>query len=283
MERMIPVRQILRWLVPGLFCLVAVELAQATPPIAESKPLPTPPLSLPRKPMPKPPVRPAAKPPGKPVPPPEPPLCTPGDVGVTFLRGDSDIKCDDEWKNCEGLLDLAVRNCTGEFQAFTRVEVFEGSRRMQVVEFSPAAIAPHNKVWREHLPWTTPGELAVEVYYKAPGQDQEHSVRGTVTLTNRQLALAKQACVQCNGTWGTFGYVRKEQCNCKTTDAGKQCFDGNDCQGYCLFQRYDSDGREEGQCSDQQHIVGCYGIIFKDASKYPPTVPPTRKRATCLD
>lgn len=213
----------------------------------------------------------------------QPPACAAGDLNVTLLETESDIKCDADFSNCAGELQLAARNCTGGFQTFVRVELYEGPRRIQVLEFKPAPIAPPNTVWRESIPWNTPAELSVEVFYHPPGQDSEQSVRGPLRIVNKALMAAKEACQKCQGVWGRFGVNKLEACNCKTSDAGKTCSDGDDCQGYCLFQRYDSDGREEGLCSETQRLVGCYGIIFHGASKMPPVLPPPRKRTTCVD
>ncbi len=228
--------------------------------------------------------RPTPPPPPPPPPPPiEPPTCAPGDNTVTLLETESEIKCEDGFVNCVGEVKLAARNCTGEFQLFSRVEIYEDSRRIQVLEFSPAPIAPPNKIWREGIPWNTPASLIAEVFYHPPGQTGEQSVRGPVRIVNKPLAAAKEACQNCQGVWGTWGVNKLEGCNCKTTDAGKMCIDGDECQGYCLFRRYNGEGREEGMCSDTQRLVGCYPIIFKGAKDRPPILPPPRKRETCVD
>jgi len=212
-----------------------------------------------------------------------PPVCAPGELSVTLLETESDIKCDAEWANCTGELELAARNCTGEFQTFVRIELYDGSRRVQVLEFSPAPIAPPGKIWREGIPWREPAELVAEVYYHPPGQTGEQSVRGPIRIVNKALSAAKSACEKCQGVWGRYGVNKIEGCNCKTSDAGKVCIDGDDCQGYCLFQRYNGEGREEGLCSDTQRLSGCYPIIFHGASQQQPILPPPRKRTTCVD
>jgi hypothetical protein len=50
-----------------------------------------------------------------------------------------------------------------------------------------------------------------------------------------------------------------------------------------MFQRYDGEAREEGICSETKYLAGCYPVIFKGASQFPPSKPPPRKRTTCVD
>jgi hypothetical protein len=225
----------------------------------------------------------AARPAAKPVKPVAPPVCAPGETGVSMMTTESDIKCDEGFVNCNGELQIAARNCTGEFQLFVRLEIYEGTRRTLVLEFSPATIAPHNGIWRETIPWSTPGEVTAEVFYHPPAQNNENSARGPFKISNKALAAAHAACEQCQGTWGHFGVNKHEGCNCKTADGGKLCHDGEECQGYCVFQRYDGEAHEEGICSENKYLAGCYPIIFKGASQFPPSRPPPRKRTTCVD
>ncbi len=270
---------------------VAIALANPVPrpavptasPSGASGPATTKPVAKPAaKPVAKPVGKPAA--PSKPAPPPAPPACTPGDVGVTLLETESDIKCDDEWNNCSGEIQVAARNCTGEFQSLTRVEIFEGPRRSQVLEFSPAPIVPPNTVWREGIPWSAPADLEIEVFFRPPGQQGgDVSSRGRVHVTHKALASAQAQCAKCQGTWGRFGVNKVAGCNCKTADVGKECMDGEECEGYCMFVRYDTSGREHGICSETTKLTGCHNIIYKGASKEEPVIPPARKRPTCVD
>ncbi|MBL9004242.1 MAG: hypothetical protein JNJ46_08355 [Myxococcales bacterium] len=272
---------------------VAIALANPVPrPAAATATPATGPAASPSagKPLAKPAARPVAKPvakptpPSKPPPPPAPPACTAGDFGMTLLETESDMKCDEEWNNCSGEILVAARNCTSEFQSLVRVEIFEGPRRSQVLEFSPAPIVPPQTVWREGIPWASPADLEIEVFYRPPGQQGgEVSSRGRVHLTHKALAAAQAQCAKCQGTWGRFGVNKVAGCNCKTSDAGKECMDGEECEGYCMFVRYDTTGREHGLCSETTKLTGCHNIIYKGASKEEPVVPPPRKRPTCVD
>ena len=282
----------------GLFAgLCAAGVALAIPPPAPPMPAPPPSSSPPTgaKPAaPKPAARPAApKPSAAPKPPAapvrtaknEPPPCQPGDAAVALLPVDADLTCNEQFQECQGEITLTARNCTSEFQMFTKVEFFENGRRSQVLEFSPALIAQPGGLWREHLPVTETAEMEAVLYFHPPGVDAENSqsARGPVKVINRTLDKAKAACDACQGTWGKFGVNKYEACNCKTKDAGKVCNDGDECEGYCVFKRYDGEGREEGLCSETQRLTGCMGIVWKGQSKYPPRLPPPRKTTTCLD
>ena len=203
---------------------------------------------------------------------------------VSLLPAEADIKCNAEFEECEGKIELVANNCTGEFQSFYKVELFEGGRRQQVLEFDPAGMAsPGGGQWKETVSWTTQGQLEAVVYYHPPGQSGEATARAAVKVQNRALTAAKDACTKCEGTWGRWGVNKFEGCNCKMPDAGKTCYDGDECQGYCLFRRYDSEAREEGECSETQRVQGCIGLILKGQSKVVPRRPPPRKQPTCMD
>ena len=270
---------------PALAAPAAPAAKPPAAPVAKSPPAAA-------KPPARPPAKPVTKVPGKgPATPatPAPPTtakasCQGSEGQVSLLPAEGDIKCNEEFEDCEGKIELVANNCTGEFQSFYKLELFESGRRQQILEFDPAGLAsPGGGRWKETVPWTTPGELEAVVYYHPPGQSGEFSVRGPVKVLNRALNAAKEACTKCQGTWGRFGVNKFQGCNCKMPDAGKTCYDGDECQGYCLFRRYDSEAREEGECSETQRIQGCVGIIFKGQSKVEPRRPPPRKQATCID
>lgn len=210
--------------------------------------------------------------------------CQGSEGQVVLTPAEGEIKCNEEFEDCEGKFELSATNCTGEFQSFYKLEIFEGGRCQQVLEFDPAGIAsPGGGRWKESVPWSTPGELEAVVYYHPPGQSGDFSARGPLKVLNRALQAAKDACVKCEGTWGRYGVNKYQSCNCKMPDAGKTCYDGDECQGLCLFRRYDSDAREEGECSETQRVQGCVGIILKGQSKVEPRRPPPRKQSTCFD
>lgn len=247
-------------------------------------------LAAPVAPSPRPVVaKPAAKSPGtkpsEPVRKPEPPksACSPMDSGFVMQPIEVSLKCDESWEKCESDIPLRAKNCTGEFQSVYRLEMYENGRRSLELEFDPAPVVGNGTTWKEMIPWTTQGDLEAVVFFRPPGSSGEQSVRGSIKIANKGLSSAKAACEQCSGVWGRYGVNRIQGCNCKTTDAGKVCNDGDDCQGLCLFRRYDDQAREEGVCSEQQRMTGCISIVMKGQSQLKPRIPPPKKLPTCLD
>lgn len=209
--------------------------------------------------------------------------CSPTETGFLMAPMEVALKCDQNWEKCESDIPLVAKNCTGEFQSVYRLEMYEKGRRSLELEFDPAPIVPNGAHWKEAIPWTTPGELEAVVFFRAPGTNGQQSVRASIVIANKALAHAKAACDKCSGTWARYGVNHTWGCNCKTTDAGKVCNDGNDCQGLCLFRRYDGEAREEGVCSETQRMSGCHSIVMKGQSELKPRIPPPKKLPTCLD
>lgn len=236
------------------------------------------------------PPAPTAKPAAKPAPKPAAPKpaempkgCSPMESGFVMQPTEVALKCDETWDKCESDIPLRAKNCTGEFQSVYRMEMYEKGRRSLELEFDPAPIVPNGSVWKEAIPWTSPGELEVVIYFRAPGSTSEQSVRSAIHIANKALAQAKEACEKCSGVWGRYGVNHNQGCNCKTTDAGKECHDGDECQGLCLFRRYDNEAREEGVCSETQRMSGCHAVVMKGQSQLKPRIPPPKKLPTCLD
>jgi hypothetical protein len=86
-----------------------------------------------------------------------------------------------------------------------------------------------------------------------------------------------EGCRACRGLWGVHGLDVKASCNCRTTDGGKKCRDGVDCQGMCIV---DADKPEVdvvqagppargffvGRCSEHVTVFGCHHLIERGAS-----------------
>jgi hypothetical protein len=86
----------------------------------------------------------------------------------------------------------------------------------------------------------------------------------------------KEACRSCRGIWAVHGLDEEESCNCRTTDAGKRCRDGADCQGMCVAaERPETQtvlagpparGFFIGRCSELMVVLGCNRIIEPGAT-----------------
>lgn len=100
-------------------------------------------------------------------------------------------------------------------------------------------------------------------------------------------------CQACNGVWGVHGIAKEESCVCRTTDGGKRCRDGGDCQGMCIAA--DNAEREVvqagppargyfvGRCSDMVTVFGCNRIIDRGAAAAGPIVLGEPPQTLCVD
>jgi len=81
----------------------------------------------------------------------------------------------------------------------------------------------------------------------------------------------KEACDACQGLWAVHGVEETETCICKTNDEGRECMDGNDCQGECLLdgdaelnvmeQGDPPRGYFKGHCAGYDATFGCFRHI----------------------
>jgi hypothetical protein len=119
------------------------------------------------------------------------------------------------------------------------------------------------------------------------------AVAATVGAPPRTAPATADACKACNGIWATHGLGQSESCNCRTTDAGKRCKDGADCQGLCLAAEQPERevveagppprGYFVGKCSDTVAIYGCFKPIDKGASKNGPVPLTEPPQSLCAD
>jgi hypothetical protein len=105
--------------------------------------------------------------------------------------------------------------------------------------------------------------------------------------------VTPEACRACRGLWAVHGLDVKESCNCRTTDGGKKCRDGADCQGMCIVAAGKPDvevvqagpparGFFVGRCSDFVTVFGCHPVIERGASSRGP-VPLGEPPTMCVD
>jgi hypothetical protein len=96
-----------------------------------------------------------------------------------------------------------------------------------------------------------------------------------VTTASAERPTTEEGCKACNGIWGVHGIAATPSCNCRTTDGGRRCRDGAECQGLCLAA--DEPEREVveagppprghfvGRCSNTIAVFGCSRIIDRGA------------------
>ncbi len=100
-------------------------------------------------------------------------------------------------------------------------------------------------------------------------------------------------CRACNGVWGIHGLAQTESCVCRTTDGGKRCRDGADCQGMCIAAEQPEReivqtgppprGFFVGRCSDLVTVFGCNRIIERGAAASGPVPLGEPPGALCVD
>jgi hypothetical protein len=105
--------------------------------------------------------------------------------------------------------------------------------------------------------------------------------------------VTPEACRACRGHWAVHGLDVKESCNCRTTDGGKKCRDGDDCQGMCIAAADKPEvevveagppprGFFVGRCSEVVTVFGCHRVIERGASSRGP-VPLGEPQTICVD
>jgi hypothetical protein len=121
----------------------------------------------------------------------------------------------------------------------------------------------------------------------------EGAADGSTPVSNNPRHQTADACRTCNGIWSVHGIANAESCNCRTTDGGKRCRDGADCQGMCVAAEEPEREIVEvgppargffiGRCSELATVFGCNRLIDRGAAAHGPTSlaePPT---SMCVD
>jgi hypothetical protein len=103
----------------------------------------------------------------------------------------------------------------------------------------------------------------------------------------------QEACDACHGIWAVHGIGPVETCICKTSDEGRDCLDGKDCQGECLL---DGDpefhvmeqgdpplGYYQGHCAGYDTTFGCFSHIADDVAMALPVAAEEASQLICVD
>ncbi len=113
------------------------------------------------------------------------------------------------------------------------------------------------------------------------------AVAARTTARVRDLAREKAlaACDACHGTWGRWGMMQSEGCDCRTTDAGRVCHDASECEGDCLEPQVEDIDAESyrlvGRCSAHTQNFGCLARVR--AGTHTRTAGRVRLAVTCVD
>ncbi len=209
--------------------------------------------------------------------------------------------CQDDLRWCEATVPIEVRSCEREPVVIERVEISFPAGGVMVLQLTEPRLA-YGEVRRQTVNLSRQGDYEVSVAYRWEKESTLHSASGHFRVTNPTRDAALAACEACQGQWGGWGMSGREGCNCRTKDGGKLCHDGDECEGACLFERFEvirkpsgpvcgpngcqvtlGLGVPVGRCSDRQMSFGCRAIIAHGASKEPPRTLPAHAPSTCVD
>ena len=153
---------------------------------------------------------------------------------------------------------------------------------------SGATVETRDPIIEMHVETVHTVRVAYHLEGERPRIRQHVSAIGGPSL--RDAALA--ACMRCNG--GAYG--------CKTADRGRLCTEASQCQGVCLFDRFEElpapactpgpnlrcpkhvpMGFRVGHCSELLSPVGCFEVLSKDDSPSRPIALPAAHIRECFD
>jgi len=109
-------------------------------------------------------------------------------------------------------------------------------------------------------------------YLARKSQRQKIIIPPPKTCTLSELLKDKESCLNNGGKWAKIGLSPKESCNIPTTDADKECFNQEDCEGACLAALSYTDRQKamrggviktKGKCTPWLITVGCQARVEK--------------------
>lgn len=237
---------------------------------------------------------------------PRPGSCADGTTGVVAVPLHIELSCDTLSANCEAdSVPLAVRNCSGEPVDLLEIELDvdgHGGILQLAPEPATARLEPGARFERESF-WRREGSYELRARARTLDGVPIEVAPATVEIRNPARDAALAACRECHGTWGRFGIMGFEGCDCTARDAGRQCTTDDQCEGRCLFDHWapleDDDplaagaptcpegqvryvGR--GTCSEHTMVFGCVSAMGENV-RYDCRWPGMHGRVptTCID
>ncbi len=222
---------------------------------------------------------------------------------------DAILECTDgHLDRCQGETRYFVANCSDEPVEVRQLALLNPGDSRSRIMYEPADghIAPH-KIWafktRAYREAEYLLKLDVVDIHAVPIFVAEKPVR----VSNPTRVAAMAACTACNGTWGIQGLVYRDACNCRARDAGKECRDGDACEGACKFDHWEISspavpprctgkgkarvctarvaavGRPVGRCSDRVAIRSCHNLLRRGIASEPDQALPWGASHICID
>jgi len=203
--------------------------------------------------------------------------CTGATLSIRIPTQSSSLVCKDGFRECEGEIPVTIDNCLG-------VEVAVKSLYLQAY----GVVGERASGWTFSKPWPAilPGmsvtrnvDVRVGARYiarlEATSSEAGYGLSSQEgEVINTAYFAAKASCKACQGDWGPHGILQLEGCVCRARDRGRVCYDGDACEGYCLFDHIEKLGhglgRNAGKCSEFIGGFGCISYLQHGESKLPP-------------
>jgi len=107
------------------------------------------------------------------------------------------------------------------------------------------------------------------LFVKSYPQLSEQTV-DTLKPVSKDTPRDKESCEAKGGLWGPIGLSPEERCNLPTSDAGKECSDSDECEGYCVAELLPEEWSKsgvKGQCTAWRIVVGCITLVEDGKAK----------------
>lgn len=198
------------------------------------------------------------------------------------------LLCDEHWR-CEGTLRIALSVCGADAVEVRRLELADRVR----YDFEPGTSVARGQVWTLAVPVHATGPVTIIATLSSG-----HRLKAAITVKAPALEAARQRCRACSGTWGPMGLMGTVGCNCIARDAGRVCRTSSECEGACLFERFEvvrpasrgcrgetcwstpALGRPIGRCSQRTRVFGCHASLDGPVDA-PPVTLPARMALVC--
>jgi len=156
-----------------------------------------------------------------------------------------------------------------------------GACTVQSSNVAPASLPPPapGSPSSSSAPPAPSAPLATEPPAPSSGETKAPTPLVPAVRRKRDRPRTESECKTCNGAWGVHGLSQKPQCNCRTSDAGKRCRDGVECEALCVAGETPERELTEpgspprgfwvGKCSEFATVFGCYRPIEDGAGAKP--------------
>jgi hypothetical protein len=226
-------------------------------------------------------------PPPLPVAPPATARCGEPGIRVAVTAAPVALRCTEDPPACEGRIPIAIENCGPGGLMLEFIDVVGPNGGVMTMNFSPETmLRTGESVEREGFV-AQEGDYRVLVHAAERDGTAVDAGPVTVPVSNPALDADRAACTACRGSWGPHGITGHVGCICATSDAGRECRDGGECEGECVFERFDEVspgmGVPVGRCSEAEFLFGCNALLRDSVAAEPPQSLPGRVPTICID